>query len=139
VWIGLVALVAMATRSTRGPGASAPSSGGRVMTLAELRALALQAGFPAEQLDVAAAIAMAESGGNPAAIGDQGTSFGLWQIHVPSHPEYDSTQLLAAEYNARAALAISRQGSDWTPWSTYKPGPHGEPAAYLRFLGGGTA
>jgi hypothetical protein len=103
-----------------------PTPGGP-MTLAELRALAASVGFPDPAL--AAAVAMAESSGNPFAVGDAGTSFGLWQIHAPSHPEFDTAQLLVASYNAHAALLISKSGVDWTPWSTFNSG------AYKAFLG----
>lgn len=98
------------------------------MTVAQLRALAASVGFPAGALDVAAAIAMAESSGVPSAVGDQGTSFGLWQVHTPAHPEYTAAELFDPTENARAALAISRGGTDWTPWSTYNSGK------YLRYL-----
>lgn len=98
------------------------------MTLAQLRALAASIGFL--DPDLAAAVAMAESGGNAGAVGDEGTSFGLWQIHTPAHPEYDANLLLEADYNARAAYAISSGGTVWQPWSTYNSG------AYLKFYSG---
>lgn len=97
------------------------------MTVAEIRALAAEAGFPDPR--VAAAVAMAESGGNPAAVGDEGTSFGLWQIHVPAHPEFDARELVDARYCAQAALLVSHGGRDWTPWTTYRSG------AYRAYLG----
>ena len=106
---------------------AAPAPGGPPMTLAELRALAASVGFPDPVL--AAAVAMAESSGNPFAVGDGGTSFGLWQIHAPDHPEFDTTQLMVASYNAHAALLISKSGTDWTPWSTFKNGN------YLQYMG----
>jgi Lysozyme like domain len=73
-------------------------------TLAQLQALAVSVGFPDPAL--AAAVAMAESGGDPCANGDphnssscsndySSTSFGLWQIHVTAHPQYNSSQLKA--------------------------------------------
>lgn len=37
---------------------------------------------------LALAVAQQESGFNPSAIGDGGKSFGLFQIHQPSHPDY---------------------------------------------------
>jgi hypothetical protein len=113
-------------------------------TLAQLQSLAASAGFPDPSL--AAAVAMAESCGNPCAQGDPNiggtpcnegdpahscaepngaaTSFGLWQVHVTAHPEYDPARLLDAAYNARAAYAISHGGADWTPWSTYTNGAY---------------
>lgn len=96
------------------------------MNLAQLRALAVSTGF--EDPDTAAAIAMAESGGDPTAIGDKGTSFGLWQVHTPAWPQFDQNSLLDPTYNAKAALVISQGGSVWTPWSTFNSG------AYLQYL-----
>lgn len=37
---------------------------------------------------LALAVAQQESGFNPSAVGDNGKSFGLFQIHSPSHPDY---------------------------------------------------
>ncbi len=114
--IALVLAVILATRKTVAG----------AMSLAELRLLALGVGFP--DPDVAAAVAMAESGGRPAAVGDNGTSFGLWQVHTPAHPEFNATMLLDPQYNARAALAISAGGTTWQPWTTYRTG------AYRQYL-----
>jgi hypothetical protein len=104
-------------------------------TLDQLRALAASVGFPDPSL--AAAVAMAESGGNSCAQGDPNTgvhscsgpngtsqSFGLWQVHTPANPQFDPASLLDATYNARAALAISRSGTYWTPWTTYNTGAY---------------
>lgn len=98
------------------------------MTPAELRQLANSVGFTAGAVDVAVAVALAESAGYPGAVGDAGASIGLWQVHTPSHPEYSPAQLKDPSYNAHAAYVISRAGTDWTPWSTYKNG------AYLAYL-----
>lgn len=116
------------------------------MNLPELRALSVATGFP--DPDLAAAIAMAESGGDPCARGDPhqdpdcttrgdvATSFGLWQIHVPAHPEYESADLFDPATNARAAFAISKGGRDWSPWSTFASGAY---QAYYSPPGGGGA
>ena len=110
------------------------------MTFAQLRELAASVGFQGEAADIAAAIALAESGGDPMAQGDplgpfgpvpngSSSSFGLWQVHLPAHPQYDAAKLLQdVGYSARAAFAISRSGTVWTPWSTFNNG------AYKRFL-----
>lgn len=97
-----------------------------IWTLAQLRDLAAVTGFPDPSL--AAAVAMAESGGDASIVGDGGTSFGLWQIHTPAHPEYASAPLFDAATNARAAFAISQRGADWSPWSTFTSGRY---RAYL--------
>jgi hypothetical protein len=97
------------------------------MTLTELQQLAASVGFPDEAL--AAAVAMAESGGNPEAFGDPqfGGSVGLWQINLPAHPNYDPSSLTDPTYNAHAAFDISSGGTNWNPWTTYRTG------AYLQF------
>lgn len=99
------------------------------MTLSELRALAASTGFPNPNL--AAAVAMAESKGNPSATNivtnpapgnGPERSFGLWQINTLAHPSYDETSLLDPTYNAQAAFAISHGGMVWKPWSTFTSG-----------------
>jgi lysozyme-like protein len=101
---------------------SAPQK--RMLTLGQLRALAVSVGFP--NPDLAAAIAMAESGGNILALGDimLGHSYGLWQINARAHPEYDVAQLVDPTYNAKAALEISHRGTNWQPWTTFKSGAY---------------
>ena len=99
-----------------------PPQGHINYTLDELRTLSASVGFP--DVNVAAAVAMAESGGNPFAVGDEGTSFGLWQVHTPAHPEFDASRLLNADYNAHAELLISSSGTDWKPWTTYRTGAY---------------
>lgn len=88
----------------------------------------------------AAAIALAESKGNREPYGDKGlgapgyTSFGPYQIHVTAHPEY-SPQLLVdnLNYSTKAAIKISNNGTDFSPWTTFKTG------AYTSYLTGGSA
>lgn len=94
------------------------------LSLAQLRELAARHGFPDPRL--AAAIAMAESGGNPSAVGDVtlGGSYGLWQIFTKAHPQHRAVDLFDPDYNARAAFEISKGGTDWTPWSTFNQGLH---------------
>lgn len=94
------------------------------MNIGELQQLALKHGFPDPNL--AAAVAMAESGGNATAVGDvqYGGSIGLWQINLPAHPEYDSKSLEDPDYNANAAFAISKGGTNWQPWTTYRTGAY---------------
>lgn len=87
---------------------------------AQLEAMARSNGLAPEAAKVAAAIAMAESGGNPGAISSTG-DYGLWQINARSWPQFDSRRLLEPAYNARAMATIYK-GSGWTPWATYKNG-----------------
>lgn len=85
---------------------------------------AYDAGFRGASLVTATAIALAESGGNPSANGDQGTSFGLWQVHIPAHPQYTQSQLVDPVQNANAAFAISGGGANFNPWSTFTNGAY---------------
>jgi hypothetical protein len=128
-WVVLLVLFALSRRKAAPVGPAVKKS------LADLRVLAAAVGFP--DPDTAAAVAMAESKGNPLAVGDDGTSLGLWQIHAPDHPEFDATRLMDANYNAHAALLISKSGTDWHLWTTFRPGPRGEPPAYLQYMPSG--
>lgn len=98
-------------------------------TYSDLVGIAEGAGFSGAQARVAAAIAMAESGGNPNAVGDNGTSYGLWQIHLPAHPGISIAQAENPQTAAAAAYGISNSGTNWNPWSTYTNG------AYTKYLG----
>lgn len=89
-------------------------------TMQQLEQLAMAAGC--DDPHVAAAIAMAESGGNPSAIGDNGKSIGLWQIHMPSHREYSRDVLMTPDGNASAMSAIHAVAG-WRPWSTWWADP----------------
>lgn len=98
----------------------------------ELLALAQAAGSGGDP-QTAAAVALAESGGDPAAVGvnsDQWHSRdrGLWQINDHWHPEVSDACAFDAACNARAAYAISNGWTDFTPWSTFQSG------AYQRFM-----
>jgi hypothetical protein len=66
------------------------------------------------------AVARAESGGNSTACGDNDQSIGLWQIHMPSHPQYTEQYLFDPDNNAEAAKQVSNNGHDWNPWCTWE-------------------
>src|SRR5262249_43589459 len=69
---------------------------------------------------IAAEIAMAESGGRQFAHSPT-NDFGYWQIngvHGPSMATYDPMG------NARAAIAISSNGTHWSAWTTYTSGAY---------------
>jgi LysM repeat protein len=78
-----------------------------------------QAGGPASRAVLAASIAMAESGGRQFATGAAGER-GYWQIH----PVHGSLSTYNALGNAKAAVAISGDGTDWTPWTTFTSGAY---------------
>ena len=95
-----------------------------MLTFRELRDLAERHGFP--DPDLAAAVAMAESGGRPDAKGDLdlGVSLGLWQINLRAHPQWlhHEDALLDPDFNAQAAFQVSDGGTNWKPWTTYRTG-----------------
>lgn len=74
-----------------------------------------QGGNPNEAF-IAAEIAMAESGGYSGAISPT-DDFGLWQINGSN-----AGASLDPVVNARAAIAISDNGANWSPWTTYTAG-----------------
>jgi hypothetical protein len=67
----------------------------------------------------AASVAMAESGGNEYATGPAGER-GYWQIH----PDHGSLSTYDPFGNARAAVLISHDGSDWSAWTTFTSGAY---------------
>lgn len=102
---------------------------------------AVAEGLTPERARVAAAIGMAESGGNltahntNAATGDN--SYGAWQINMlgnmgPTRRVLfgitTNEQLFDLKTNARAMRILSANGADFSDWSTYKSG------AYKPFL-----
>jgi hypothetical protein len=97
------------------------------LSASQLKSLAANAGFSGSDLDTAAAIALAESSGNPNAYGDPsaGGSYGLWQINAKYHPEFgpDFTTLYDPQTNANAAYQVYKTaGYSFTPWSTFNSG-----------------
>jgi LysM repeat protein len=65
----------------------------------------------------AASIAMAESGGNQWATGTVGER-GYWQIN----PVNGALSTYNPYGNARAAVIMSRDGTNWSPWTTFTSG-----------------
>lgn len=101
-------------------------------TYAQLEQLWINAGGPRSVAPVAAAIALAESGGNPAATnpadnGGTQTSWGLWQISNGTHAQ-PVPGILSPNVNAAAAVAKYQAAGGWSPWGTYDSGAY---AAYL--------
>lgn len=100
-------------------------------TFAQLEGLWIQAGGNRAVAPVMAAIALAESSGNPAAInptdnGGTQTSWGLWQISNGTHQQ-PVANILDPLVNAQQAVA-KYNASGFGPWGTYATG------AYTQFL-----
>lgn len=122
-----------------------------MFTYAQLEQLWMDAGGSTLSAPIAAAIALAESGGCQYALAaptdirpvrqcvyrQTGGEFsiGLWQINTApdAHPDYDRDQLFNPGYNAHAAVAIASGGNNFRPWSTFTSG------AYRSHLGGAAA
>jgi hypothetical protein len=128
LWI-LLAVVALggagtAVASALGTGSASNDS---------IASVAATAGFQDNDLVVAVAVALAESGGNPLAYNPEtaaGTpqgrgSVGLWQIYRKAHPEFDSWDLTDPQTNANAAFSVySAAGQSFSPWSTFNNGAY---------------
>lgn len=101
-------------------------SGGN-LTYDQISDYASAAGFGSDVLDTMTAIALAESSGNPSAVGDlnitPGGSIGLWQINLKAHPEYTQDELFDPQTNANAAFAVY-QSQGLGAWSTYNNGAY---------------
>jgi peptidoglycan hydrolase CwlO-like protein len=110
---------------------AAAQRGSSILTPEQIAVVAQRAGFKGENLVIAVAVALAESGGNASAQGDVaiGGSFGLWQIYCVAHPDLippwnpDAVAWYDPYQNAQWAYKISG-GSNWRPWSTYKHGTY---------------
>lgn len=85
-----------------------------------LEQLWVSAGGNPADAEMAASIAMAESSGNQYAVSPT-DDVGYWQINVAAHPTIATTNPTG---NAEAAILISGDGSDWSPWTTYETGAY---------------
>ena len=101
---------------------------------AELEQLASSVGFSADDAKIAAAVALAESGGNPRSHNTTppDNSYGLWQINMygnlgPSRRKAyglpDNETLFDPRRNAMVAKHI-KDSSGWNAWTTYTTGKY---------------
>jgi hypothetical protein len=82
-----------------------------------LESLWERAGGPRSRARLAASVALAESAGKEYATGSAGER-GYWQIN-PVHGWLSTYDPVG---NARAALILSGDGTDWSAWTTYTSG-----------------
>lgn len=100
-----------------------------------------EGGFRGDSLKTAFAVALAESGGRPGAVGDEhlankkwGNSYGIFQIRslkdwrAYNDPYRDATRLRDPRYNIQSAWVKSKKGTNWRPWEAYNSG------AFTKFL-----
>lgn len=105
-----------------------------ILTPAQISDYAAAAGFEGSDLQIAVAVALAESGGNTNAYNPetqanaQYGSYGLWQIFIDVHPEYTSRDMFDPMENANAAYEIYSRKANFSDWSTYKN------KSYLQYL-----
>jgi LysM repeat protein len=85
-----------------------------------LEALWEDAGGSHAQAFMAAEIAMAESGGNQYALSPT-DDYGYWQINASHGP---AMATFSAIGNAKAAISISDDGTDWDAWTTFTSGAY---------------
>jgi hypothetical protein len=102
-------------------GSSGGSSGGLSGTLscAGLERLWTSAGGNAADAFMAAEIAEAESGGNQYALSPT-DDYGYWQINASN----GALATYNAYGNARSAIVLSDDGSNWNAWTTYRTGAY---------------
>ncbi len=111
-------------------------------TAEDIYATARAAGLNTAQAIIATAIALAESGGDDASVGDVnlqtsqwGPSVGLWQVRTlkaetGSGSDRDITALQGnPARQARAMFNISERGTNWSPWTVFTRG------TYTKFMG----
>ena len=92
-------------------------------TYAQLKALWNNNGGNPAAADIAAAVALAESGGNADAknVNTNGSiDRGLWQINSV-HGGQSTFDPIA---NVKAAINISNNGKSWSPWVTFQTGAY---------------
>lgn len=124
------AAAAASNSSSGGGGEGTGSSGAEASgsyTFSQLEQLWTSAGGNPQYRAIAAAIAMAESSGNPLATDHDSNGTvdrGLWQINS-THGSLSTYNVMQ---NARAAVQISNNGTNWSPWTTFTTG------AYLKFM-----
>lgn len=113
------------------------------LSRAEIASHAKAAGFSGNDVNIAVAVALAESGGNPRAHNSTppDNSYGLWQINMlgAMGPERrkrfgltSNEQLFDPAINAKAARGIW-QSQGWNGWTTYTRG------TYKKYMGSDNA
>jgi hypothetical protein len=107
------------------------------MNYKEIVSLAKDMGLNDSRARVAAAIAMAESGGNPNAVvhDSDDDSYGLWQINMKDPMGSDRRRkyglpnneaLLDPRRNGMVMADLSQHGGNFSAWTTYTSGKYKE-------------
>jgi LysM repeat protein len=101
------------------PGRKRPPALSGTLGCSGLEELWDEAGGNPDDAFMAAEIAMAESGGNQYALSPT-DDYGYWQINIVN----GALATFNALGNARSAVIISQDGTDWYPWTTYTSGAY---------------
>jgi LysM repeat protein len=120
---GTTAAATAATRTPKHAKATVLTSAATLsgtLGCSQLEELWQAAGGAQTEAFTAAEIAMAESSGNQYALSPD-DDMGYWQIDEPAHPSLATYDPMG---NAKAAVIISADGTDWTPWTTYTSGAY---------------
>jgi Lysozyme like domain len=132
--------------NAQGPAGYTPAKGQVTFNYAQLEGIWIAAGGNKQTAAMAAAIAMAESGGNSQASNTNSNGSidrGLWQINSSN----GSGSTFDVMTNARTAVQMSNNGTNWRPWCTaYSDGACGTAggcyqcsgAPYQKFLNNNT-
>lgn len=114
-----------------------PGQNNQKLSFSQLVALAQSVGLSPSNANTAAAVSLAESGGNTANLNPNAPDYsvGLWQINIRGalgNSRPSEAALYNPTTNAQSMAAISGGGSNFSPWSTFKNG------AYRAYLPGGS-
>jgi LysM repeat protein len=107
-----------ATTTTESSGAGSTALSG-TLSCSGLEQLWVDAGGAQSAAFMAAEIAMAESGGDQYALSPT-DDYGYWQINASN----GALATFNAYGNARAAITLSDDGTNWSPWTTYASGAY---------------
>ena len=101
---------------------------GRMLTDEELFSVLYKAGFRGASLIAAMAIVYAESNGDSGATNTRNrngsTDRGLWQINNKAHANVSDSCAYDEHCASKEAFRISKNGTDFSPWSAYKNGSY---------------
>jgi hypothetical protein len=86
---------------------------------AELVAIGKAKSLSDAKIEQIKSVIKCESGWNPKAIGDNGRSFGLVQIHLPAHPDISKAQALNPTFAINFIVDEFKRGNQWK-WTCYK-------------------
>jgi LysM repeat protein len=106
--------------STTTTAAASSTSLSGTLSCSGLEQLWESAGGSSGEAFIAAEIAIAESGGNEYATNPSSDTKGYWQIS----PVWGSESSYDPLTNAKAAVSISDDGTDWSAWTTYTSGAY---------------